>query len=267
MTKHDAKAAVTSEVGGGVATVRLNRPDHMNAMNDDLLDALVSELELIASDPDVGAVVITGEGRAFCAGGDLTAMGEMVADVPRERAISNLRRHARASELLREMDAVTIAAVNGPCAGAGLGLALAADIRIAAEGAVFRSAFLGAAMSGDFGTSWSLVRLVGETRARELVFFDEKVSAAEALRLGLVSRVVPDDQLTRVAADHARRIARSAPLARSGLKRNLNEAGQISFAEAIRRESDRHITCGFSEDAAEAGRAFLERREPTFVGR
>jgi 2-(1,2-epoxy-1,2-dihydrophenyl)acetyl-CoA isomerase len=250
-----------------VATVILNRPDRLNAMNDELLDDLVEALEGVASDPSLGAVVITGAGRGFCAGGDLASIAEEAGDAPLESRITMLRRHTRAAELLREMPAVTIAAVNGPCAGAGLSLAAAADLRIAGESAVFRTAFLTAGMSGDFGGSWSLTHLLGAAKARELYLLNAKVSAAEAHRIGLVSSVVPDDALPEEAARTAAQAAASAPLARAGMKANLNEAVQLSFAESLMREAERHVRCALSDDAAEAGSAFLERRTPVFHGR
>lgn len=259
--------AVQLEIDGAIATITLDRPDRMNAMNDDLLDGLIAALEDVVSDEDVAVVVLTGAGRAFCAGGDLTSMSSDLSQVPRERAVSNLRRQARASELLREMSAVTIAAVNGACAGAGLGLAASTDLRLASDRAVFRVAFLGAAMSGDFGTAWLLTALLGEARTRELYLLDGKIYAAEALRIGLVSRVHPGDELMGEVRTLAERIAAAAPLARAGIKRNLNEAGTIPLAEAMRRESERHIACGYSADAAEAGKAFLEGRPPVFTGR
>lgn len=251
----------------GVATVILNRPERLNAMNDELLDDLVEALEGVASDTSLGAVVLTGAGRGFCAGGDLASLTEEAADASIENRITMLRRHTRAAELLREMPAVTIAAVNGPCAGAGLSLAAAADVRIAGQAAVFRTAFLTAGMSGDFGGSWSLTHLLGAAKARELYLLNEKTSAGEAHRIGLVSSVVADDALMDEAARMAAQAAASAPLARAGMKANLNEAVRLSFAESLTREAERHVRCAYSEDAAEAGRAFLERRTPVFHGR
>jgi 2-(1,2-epoxy-1,2-dihydrophenyl)acetyl-CoA isomerase len=258
---------VLLEARDGVAIVTLNRPDRLNAMNDGLLDRLVEVLEEVASDPSVAAVVLTGAGRGFCAGGDLAAMAEGASDATPEARVTSLRRHTRAAELLREMSAVTIAAVNGPCAGAGLSLAMAADLRIAGESAVFRTAFLSAGMSGDFGGSWSLTQLLGTARARELYLFDERLDAARAEHLGMVSSVVPDAELVDSARALAKRLASSAPLARAGIKANLNDAVRLSFAEMLQREAERHIRCALSDDAAEAGRAFLERRAPVFVGR
>ena len=259
--------ATQVEREGAVAVVRLNRPDRLNAMSDVMLDELLATLEGFAEDEALGALVLTGNGRAFCAGGDLSSMSEGLDGIPQERMVTSLRRQVRITELLRTVSAVTIAAVNGPCAGAGLGLAAACDLRYAADTAVFRVAFLGAAMSGDFGTAWLLSRLLGEARARELYFLDEKVRADEALRIGLVSRVFPVGDLLKEVGGIAEHIAAAAPLARRGIKANLNAAGAQSLADALREESVRHVACAYSEDAAEAGAAFLERRQPVYRGR
>jgi 2-(1,2-epoxy-1,2-dihydrophenyl)acetyl-CoA isomerase len=258
---------VKSWKNGAVGHVVLNRPDQLNAMNDALLDSLVDKLEDFSHDRAVGVVVLTGAGRAFCAGGDLSAMAEAFKTATPAGETAKLRRHARAAELLRTMPAVTIAAVNGACAGAGLGLALAADLRLVSGSAVFKTAFLSAAMSGDFGTAWSLTRLLGEARARELYFLNEKIDADSAVRLGLASRVVANEGFADEVDRVARSIAGSAPLARERMKENLNEAYRLDLSEAIARESVRHVSCGFSQDAAEAGAAFLERRTPVFAGR
>lgn len=260
-------AAVELQVTGAIATVTLNRPDRMNAMNDELLDQLADALGRVGDDDEIGAVILTGAGRAFCVGGDLQGFSEDGGETPRSEAVSRLRRQSRAAELLRTMPAVTIAAVNGACAGAGLGLAAAADLRFAASGAVFRTAFLNAALSGDFGTAWSLSRLLGEARARELFFMDEKITAEQALSYGLVSRVVAGEELLELAERTAERIAAHAPLARRGAKANLNESHQLGLAEALANESPRHVACAYSEDATEAARAFLDRRPPVFSGR
>ncbi|WP_116198600.1 enoyl-CoA hydratase/isomerase family protein [Amycolatopsis circi] len=258
---------VEVEDRGPVRHVVLNRPEQLNAMNDALADGLVEALENCAHDEDLRVVVVTGAGKAFCAGGDLNAMaaGRDAMSAPRE--VAKLRRHARAAELLRTMPAATIAAVHGACAGAGLGLALAADLRIASEAAVFRSAFLTAGLSGDFGTAWSLTRLLGEARARELMLLNEKVNAARALDIGLVSAVVAADKFADETDRLAQRLAGSAPLALRRMKQNLREASTASFADCVASESLRHIECAFSDDAAEAGAAFMARRTPQFHGR
>jgi 2-(1,2-epoxy-1,2-dihydrophenyl)acetyl-CoA isomerase len=217
-------------------------------------------------------VIMTGNGRAFCAGGDLEAMAG--GDVPGieggsavDARIAQLRHAMRTSQLLRDMPKVTIAAINGACAGAGLAWACAADLRYCAQSAVFNTAFMTAGLSGDFGGTWTLPRIVGPAKARELYLLAEKFRAAEAEEIGLVSRMVPDGELMGEVRRVAERIAGFAPLTMRAIKANLNDAVALSFAEMLDREADRHIRCGLTEDAREAAMAFLEKRPPRFVGR
>lgn len=252
-------------VRNAVATITLNRPDRLNAMNTALLDALLDAVETVCERSDVGALVIVGAGPGFCAGGDLRDLADEVI-VNKQARITQLRRHVRTVEMLRESPIVSIAAIHGACAGAGFSLAAACDLRVASATAVFRAAFLSAGMSGDFGLAWSLTRSFGDARARELLLLNEKVTADEARQMGLVTRVLPDDGFHDAVAALAERVAAGAPLARAAIKANINEATGISFSEALSRESARHVGTGTSSDAAEAGRAFLERRTPVFVG-
>src|SRR4051794_17833472 len=168
---------VQVDAQNGVRIIRLNRPERLNAMVDELLEGLLAALEEAASDDDVRVVVLTGAGRAFCAGGDLAAIDDFRPELDAAGRAAALRRLQRSSELLHDMPKVTIAAVNGPCAGAGLALATAADLRFAARSAVFRTAFLGVSLTGDFGATWSLPRIVGWSRARELVLLDRRRGA------------------------------------------------------------------------------------------
>lgn len=251
-----------------VTTITLNRPDRLNAIDGELVEALREALEAAASDPAVRVVVLTGAGRGFCAGGDLKAMAE------RERAaatvaesIAEMRGLHRTTELLRGMPKPTIAAVNGPCAGAGLSWACAADLRYAAASAVFTTAFARAGQTGDYGGTWLLPRLVGETRARELYLLAERIGAAEAERIGLVNAVVADDALHAHVAAVAARLAAAAPLALAGIKANLNDAGQVSLPALLDLEAERQVLNRGTRDVAEAARAFAEGREPRFEGR
>lgn len=268
-------ADVEYEVADGVATITLNRPESMNTMGGELLPLTNAYLAKAAGDGDVRAVVLTGTGRAFCAGGDLRDMaagnrgapGQAIGPGSVDRSITDLRYHMRSSQLLREMSKVTIAAINGACAGAGFSWACACDLRYAAESAVFNSAFLTAGLSGDFGGTWTLPRIVGPAKARELYLMPEKFRADEALRIGLVAAVVPDDEFADFVRDKATRAAAFAPLTLASIKANLNDADHVSFSEALDREADRHIRSGLTEDSREAARAFLEKRTPTFTGR
>ena len=260
---------VLYETDGPVATITLNRPDRLNAMNRELMTTAVEVFEKAASDPAVRVLILTGAGKGFCAGGDLAgfAGGEFKQPQPIEQRIAELRRSMRTSQILRESDMVTIAAINGACAGAGFSWALACDLRYAAASAKFSSAFLNAGLSGDFGGSFSLTHILGTAKARELYLLAERFDAAEAERIGLVSRTLPDAELMNHVRGVARRLADSAPIALREIKRNLNDAMRLSFSEALDREADRHSRCGTTEDNTEAAKAFLEKRKPLFKGR
>lgn len=257
-------------VDGGVATITLARPEHYNTMSRQLLEEVLAAMEAAAEDDAVRAVILTGSGRAFCAGGDLQEFSRREpGGGPRslEADIRRLRGFMRTSQLLREMPKVTFAAINGACAGAGLAWACAADIRYGAASAVFNTAFMTAGLSGDFGGTWTLPRIVGPARARELYLLAEKFRAPEAERLGLVSAVLPDEELLPFVRGRAERVAGFAPLTVRAIKANLNDSLDVSFSTMLDREADRHTRCGRTEDAAEAARAFLEKRPPVFHGR
>jgi 2-(1,2-epoxy-1,2-dihydrophenyl)acetyl-CoA isomerase len=260
---------VRYETDGPVATVTLNRPERLNAMNRELMATAVEVFERAASDPSIRVLILTGAGKGFCAGGDLAgfAGGEFKQPQPIEQRIAELRRNMRTSQLLRESDMITIAAINGACAGAGFSWALACDLRYAAASAKFSSAFLNAGLSGDFGGTYSLTHIVGTAKARELYLLAERFDAAEAARIGLVSKVLPDAELLDHVRGVARRLAESAPIALREIKRNLNDALRVSFAEALDREAERHSRCGTTDDNTEAAKAFLEKRKPVFKGR
>ena len=260
---------VLYEATDGVATITLNRPDRLNTMNFDLLEKALEVFERAASDDAAKVVILTGAGRGFCAGGDLSAgAGGGVASASSvETDIGRLRRFMRTSELLRGMPKVTIAAINGACAGAGLAWACATDLRFAAASAVFNTAFLTAGLSGDFGGTWTLPRIVGPAKARELYFLPDRFNAAEAERIGLVSKALPDGELMNHVRAVATRLLGSAPLALRAIKQNFNDSLDVDFAELLNREADRHARCGRTHDAREAARAFIEKRPPKFENR
>jgi 2-(1,2-epoxy-1,2-dihydrophenyl)acetyl-CoA isomerase len=241
---------VRFEVAGPVATITLNRPDRLNAMTEELIGGVLACLEQAAADDAIRAVVLTGAGRGFCAGGDLGAMGEFAGPRTEEASRAELRRLHRTTELLHEMPKVTIAAVNGPCAGAGLSWACACDLRIAAESAVFRTAFLSAGVTGDFGGTWSLTRLVGAGRARHLFFLNEKLSAASAAAIGLVGEVVPDGALMGRVADIAGGLAQVPPHVVAGIKQNLNDAQELALHAMLNAEADRQVRAAASHPSA-----------------
>ncbi|WP_326837555.1 enoyl-CoA hydratase [Amycolatopsis rhabdoformis] len=258
---------VHTQQAAGVATVTMNRPERLNTMTDPFLEELLAALEQVADDRGVRAVVLRGAGSAFCAGGDLKAgVGGGVGDAGSlSTATGNLRRFMRIAQLLHLMPKPTIAAVHGACAGAGLSLACAADLRYASRSAVFVTAFLKVGMTGDFGGTWTLPRIVGRSRAREAYLLGDRIDARKALDWGLVTEVLDsDDELHQRVEDLARGLAAGPTEAQAGVKANLNDGESLGFVEALDREAARHIRSSRSVDAVEATKAFLEKRVPTF---
>lgn len=258
---------VLSSRSGPVLLLELNRPHRLNAMTRPMVRELVDHLSAAAADPQVRCVVLTGAGRGFCAGGDLADIADVDARVDVNAEVAELRELHRSSRLMHEMPKPVVAAVNGPCAGAGLAWACAADLRIAAHSAVFRTSFVSAGLTGDFGGTWTLPRIVGPARARELYLLNRKVGAREALDIGLVNAVVDDEDLRSSALRTAQELAALPPLAVVGIKQNLNHALTSDFDSALDLEALRQVTTSTSADCGEAARAFLERRPPQFTGR
>ncbi len=256
-------------VKDGVATLTLNRPDRLNAMSGEMLDALLDALPRLAEDGSVGVVIVTGAGRGFCAGGDVKAMAEgreFGGDTLEEKA-QGLRAKMEVSRWLHEMPKPTIAMVRGAAAGAGLSLALACDLRIASDTARFATAFARVGYSGDFGGSWFLTQLVGTAKARELYYTADILDAPQALALGVVNRVVPDARLEEETLALAGRLARGPRVALRYMKRNMNAAEAGTLKDSLDLEAWHHTRTGFTDDHKEAAKAFVDKREPTFRGR
>jgi 2-(1,2-epoxy-1,2-dihydrophenyl)acetyl-CoA isomerase len=251
---------------GGVVRLTLNRPERLNALSPAMLAGLSETLQRIADDAAVGAVVITGAGRGFCAGGDVKTMAERASEGFEER-VAGLRRMHQLPMLMRTIPKIVIGMVNGPAVGAGMGLALACDLRIAGRSARFGTGFAGVGYSGDFGGSWSLTRLVGTAKARELYFLGDLVDSAAALSLGLVNRVVDDDALADETMALARRIAGGPRIAYGYMKRNLFAAETEPLAAVLEMETLHQARTAMTEDHREAARAFVEKRAPVFKGR
>ncbi len=265
-----------SERRDGVLYLTLNRPDRLNALSAPMVSGLLDELSRAAHDDEIGAIVLTGAGRGFCAGGDVTRMRDRNETVGHdgsahpsglEQRIAQTRRGEEVTVLLHEIPRVTIAAVNGPVAGAGLGLCLSCDIRIAADTARFGTAFARVGYSGDWGGSYFLTQLVGPAKARELYFSAEMIDANEALRLGLVSRVVPAASLMNEVDAYAHRVASGPRVAYGYMKGNLNAAMHGDLRTILDREAVAQTLTSLTEDHKEAVKAFLEKREPKFSGR
>jgi len=263
----DALPVLLETVEDGIATLTFNRPERLNALSTPIMEGLLHGLPRLAGDPAVKVVVLTGAGRAFCAGGDVKSMAEGGEQRSVAEATAHLRSRMEVSRILHELPKPTIAMINGPAAGAGLALALACDLRIAGASARLVTAFVKVGFSGDFGGSFFLTRLVGTAKARELYFTGRPVDAEEALSLGLVNRVVPDDQLATVTMELARSLALGPAVALSLMKRNMNCAEGGGLAELLDMEAVHQVQTGRTVDHREAAKAFVEKRAPIFVGR
>jgi len=249
------------EKSGPIARLTMNRPDRLNGMTNRMLVETHNALAAAAEDRDLRVLVLTGAGKGFCPGADIGRVASAAPDDP--LTVDDFR----VPVLLHNMPAVTIAAINGACAGAGLGWALACDFRFAAESARFNVAFLDVGVAGDMGGPWSLSRIVGPARARELYFFPGKFDAAEALRIGAVTRVFPDDRFRDEVDAIVNRLAESAPIALRTLKANFVDAERMDFAGYVALESERHISMFRTEDTREAFAAKAQKRKPQFKGR
>jgi len=249
------------ETNDGVGTLALNRPERLNGITNQMMRELYDVLLRLPSDHKTRVVVLTGTGKGFCPGADLQHYSSGEREEPLSPEVFQL------TAMLHELPQVTVAAVNGACAGAGLGWAAACDLRYAAESVNFNSAFLGVGISGDMAGPWLLPRIIGAARARELMFLHGKFSAAEAERIGFVAKVFPDDTFRDDVGAIVARLARSAPLALRAMKQNFIAAESLSLREYIRIETERHQRTGASEDSRAAFRAFVEKRDPEFQGR
>jgi 2-(1,2-epoxy-1,2-dihydrophenyl)acetyl-CoA isomerase len=249
---------------GAVAYLRFNRPDTLNAIDTAMAKAFLGACEQIAADPLVRVVWMSAEGRAFMAGGDITAMGsDPVAVAP--QLIAGMHGALR---LLAQLDAPVVASVQGAVAGGGLGLLLGgADIILAAEGTRFGVAYPLIGASCDCSTSWSLPRIVGLHRALELALLADTVDAAEALRLGLCNRVVPAGELEAETRRIVERLAAGPTLAYGRLRRLIRESQHASFEEQLDAEATAFRECAATRDFAEGAAAFLAKRRPSFEGR
>ena len=251
-----------TERRGRVALITLNRPDKLNALSTELHEALIVALTESAHDPTVGAVVLTGAGRAFCSGGDL---GSNRAGASQEARADDLIHHSESARLLYGMPKPTIACINGAAAGAGLTFALACDLRIVSRRAVLTTAYARVALSGDYGISYFLSKLVGAAKARELLFLSDRIDAEEACRIGLVNRVEDEDRLTDSVMALAERLANGPGVAFRYMKQNLILAETEALGPMLEREAYNMARCGRTADAREAAAAFRERRPPVFV--
>jgi 2-(1,2-epoxy-1,2-dihydrophenyl)acetyl-CoA isomerase len=267
-TPQPAKAPVILEgKHDGIATLLLNRPERLNALNNELAMAVNEALGRIAADQSVSVVVITGAGRAFCAGGDLGALGKSRQCGSIDEVEPLLRAGMQMVLRMRTMPQPVIAAVNGAAAGAGLNIALAADIRIAAEEATFGQTFSKVGLFPDYGGTYFLPQLVGRAKAAELFYTGDIIDAKSALAIGLVNQIVPGARLEAEVKALAVKIARGPALAIRAVKRALFASGEKELAQALDNEVREQMRCFLSEDCDEGIRAFFEKRPPKFQGK
>ena len=258
-------------VEGGIATLTMNRPEARNALTLEMMDALLEALARLSADPAVRLVVLTGAGRAFCAGGDVKGFARNVAggdDLPSfDNKVTTLRARMEVSRWLHEMPKPTLAVIPGPAAGAGFAMALACDMRIAADDAKLTTAFSRIGLSGDFGGSYFLSKLVGPAKAREMYFTAEVLRGDQAHALGLVNRCVPLADLPQAARAYAQELAALPTVAIGYMKRNLNAAGRQSLSEVMDTEAVHMVRTFDTDDHKNAALAFVDKREPQFQGR
>ena len=254
-----------ASVDDGVAVLVLNRPDRRNALSLEMLAGLERVLAALEHDDDVGAVVLTGAGGAFCAGGDVKGFAERTPGAAPEGSEQRQRASQRGtSGRLWRLAKPTIAMLPGAAAGAGLSLAMACDLRYASSTAVLTTAFAKVGLAGDYGSAWLLVRLVGPARARELLLLSPRLTAEEAERLGLVNAVLPAEELEPRVREVARRLAHGPRTAQAYMKENVRLALSAPLEDYMDVEVTHHLASFATADHAEAARAFVEKREPLF---
>jgi 2-(1,2-epoxy-1,2-dihydrophenyl)acetyl-CoA isomerase len=259
-----AGSLVLDKRENGVAFLTLNRPDRLNALNKDLAVALNAALGSISTDKHISVVVLTGAGRAFCAGGDLAVIGKGHQDNDMTELEPLLRSGMQSVLKIRTMRQPVIAAVNGPAAGAGMNIALAADVRIASDTATFGQNFVNVGLFPDYGGTYFLPELVGPAKAAEMFYTGEMIDAKTALQLGLVNRVVVAMELEVTAKALARKLADGPHIAIQSVKQVLYGNKRDELVEALEYEVEQQLKCFQSKDCGEGVRAFLEKRKPKF---
>src|SRR5829696_7338560 len=249
-----------------ILTITLNRPDKLNAFIGHMRRDLAEALEHAGSDRSVRVVIITGAGRAFCAGGDIAFMAELMQRRNAEEFSRILGAGRRVVLAIRQMAKPVIASVNGPASGAGCNLAFACDLRIASNTATFSQSFAKVGLHPDWGGTYFLPRLVTPNKACEMFFLGESIDAAEAARLGIVNQVVAPDELESATLQLAERLRAAPPIALAAAKHAVYMSEGAELEEMLRYETEAQLRCFDSDDAHEGVRAFLEKREPKFTG-
>ena len=256
-----------------VATITLNRPEKRNALSDNLTPALRQVLLDLETNNDVGCIVITGAGNAFCAGGDIGGMADNASNdsgpqpTMQDRVRTLIHKQETLTMRLFNHAKPTIAALPGVAAGAGFCIALACDMRIAAASTFVTTAYRNIGFSGDYGGSWLLNQLVGPAKTKELFYTGRTIQSSEALALGIFNQVVEDAAFPEAVTELASQIASGPPIALGYMKENINSAIESSLQNNLAREADRLMRCAATDDHKEAVAAFLEKRPPVFTGK
>lgn len=268
-----SEPVLLEEIRDSVALLTLNRADRLNAINGELMEALLEATRRLAADDTVRAVLLAGAGRAFCSGGDIRegdrrrdAQGAPARKPEFDEQVWSRYSRMQTARYLQEMPKPTIAMIRGAAVGAGLSLSLACDFRIASETAVLRSAFASAGLSGDYGIGQSLTRLVGRARAAQVLMLSEKIDATAGLQLGLLTRVITDDRLEEETWSFVRQLATGPTFAYGRIKANLANA-HLPPEQYLLEEVRNQTRCHQTDDVREAGRAFVDKRAPQFKGR
>ena len=249
-----------------VATLTLNRPEKLNAFAGNMREEILEALQVACEEKDVRVIVITGAGRAFCAGGDVKEFVDETTQVIPKKATSERFTMSKIVLLIYSVEKPVIASVNGVAAGGGCNLALACDIRIVSDRARFSEAFIKRGVHPDWGGIYFLPRLVGYAKAAELIFTGEVIGAQEALKVGMVNKVVPHDELIPSTKELAQRIAKNAPIPIALAKRGLQHFYRMDLTQALDYEAFAIGICANSKDCKEGFKSFLEKREPNFIG-
>jgi 2-(1,2-epoxy-1,2-dihydrophenyl)acetyl-CoA isomerase len=267
VTSHIVTDVLLVERADGVATMTMNRPESMNALSIALKEALVSAVEELAADESVRAVVLTGAGRAFCAGQDLREHVSALESADTAPLSTVIEHYNPITAGLATMPKPVIAAVNGVAAGAGAGFAMACDFRIAAKSASFLLAFANIGLTLDSGVSWTLPRLIGSARATAMALLAEPVGAEAALEMGLVNAVAEDDRALAAAHELAARLAAGPTLAYAAIKESIAYAASSSLIGALAKEAELQVVAGATADHQDASAAFVAKQKPVFHGR
>ncbi len=255
---------ITLDVTDQIATITLNRPDRLNAMPPEMADELFDAVQNLE---DARCLVITGAGRAFCSGADLTSPGSRKVTGGRSSYLALTRHYSPMIMSIARLDIPVISVVNGPAAGIGCSLALAADFVLAGRSGYFLQAFVNIGLVPDGGASWMLPRLIGKARATEMMMLGEKISAEKAADWGMIYKMVEDDALQAEAKALATRFANGPTVAYAVMRRNILTALENGYSEQLLAEAEGQRTAGATDDAAEGGTAFLQKRKPEFKGK